>query len=161
MKASEFIAKARALIGTPYEKCDCIGVIRKSLSIECQGTNWLYRSVKNASKYRYLNERFISDYQNYLVPGMVVFKVNFDKVPSGYTDQPDAYHIGVFTGSTVIHSPGSGKTVCEIPFDKSSWQAAGKMKQVEYSEQWVDNGTEHELSDHDMIVAIYNAIVKD
>ena len=58
MTSYEFISNAEMLIGQPYTKVDCIGVIRKSLNIACQGTNWLWRSINNSSKYRYLTERY-------------------------------------------------------------------------------------------------------
>lgn len=165
MKSINFINNARALLGMPYSQVDCIGVIRKALEIECQGTNWLYRSIENATKYRYLNERFVSEYREYLVPGMVLFKVDFNKIPNGYIDKPDAYHIGVYTeNNTVIHSPGTGKVVCEIPFNWLNWQAAGKMKQVDYSDIVVGRAhskRDYELTDHEMIIAIYNKLIKD
>lgn len=165
MNQLDFINNARALIGKQYSEIDCISVVRKALKIECKGTNWLYRSIANAGKYRYLVERFVSKYREYLVPGMVLFKVDFARIPNGYNDKPDAYHIGVYTeNNTVIHSPGNGKVVCEIPFNWVEWQAAGKMKQVDYSDSVigrVSSKRDNELTDHEMIVAIYNAIIKD
>lgn len=163
MTVQSFITNARKLIGKSYEECDCIGVVRKSLSISCQGTNWLWRSINNSSKYRYLVERHQAGYNQFISPGCVVFKIS-SKVPAGYDDPPDCHHVGVYTGKTVIHSsPNIG--VREEKFNDGDWQGMGWMKQVDREEQ-PDNPsrdplTREELTDHEMITAIYNAIMKN
>lgn len=57
MKNQLFLDRVKSLIGTPYESCVCDAVIRNALNISFKGTNWLFRSINNYSKYRYLTER--------------------------------------------------------------------------------------------------------
>lgn len=130
MKASEFVARCRALIGQPYSKCDCIGVIRKSLSIRCQGTNWLWRSVSNAKKYRYLNEASSDKRTHIFMQGDLVFKIRKGP-PPGWDSGPDVYHVGVLARNekgilNVIHSsPKTG--VREELFRFDEWDGYGVL----------------------------------
>ncbi len=161
MTPEMFWSNAKKLIGTPYSQCDCIGVVRKSLGISCQGTNWLWRSITNSSKYRYLQYRSVD--MAGIEDGAVVFRVRWQSIPSGYGDTPDAHHVGVYYKGRVIQSnPKPG--VYEDDFHPDSWSAWGKMKQVEYvptvdppEESTAPDGPQL-LSDHEMIMAIYNAI---
>ena len=156
MLNTEFIEGVKALIGTPYSKCDCKDVIAKPLGIRFKGTNWLWRSINNSSKYRYLVERA----QTSLLPsdikrGDILFKIR-DGIPNGYSDSPDAYHVAVYIGDgKIVHSsPKTG--VREDDYVFGAWQGWGRMKQVEYT----DEGKKYDpdLSDHEMIKAIYNKI---
>ena len=84
MLNTDFVEGVKALIGTPYAKCDCKDVIAKPLGIRFAGTNWLWRSIKNSSKYRYLSERVkFSPLSGDLKTGDILFKIR-DKVPEGY-----------------------------------------------------------------------------
>lgn len=154
MLNTEFVAGVKALIGTPYSKCDCKDVIAKSLGIRFKGTNWLWRSIHNSSKYRYLVKRarpllLSSDIR----PGDILFKIR-DGIPEGYSYSPDAYHVAVYIGDgKIVHSsPSTG--VREDDYIYSAWQGWGRMKQIEYAEE----AAEMELSDHEMIKAIYHKI---
>ena len=156
MLNTEFIEGVKALIGTPYSKCDCKDVIAKPLCIRFAGTNWLWRSINNSSKYRYLVERA----QTSLLPsdikrGDILFKIR-DGIPNGYSDSPDAYHVAVYIGDgKIVHSsPKTG--VREDDYVFGAWQGWGRMKQVEYT----DEGKKYDpdLSDHEMIKAIYEKI---
>lgn len=131
MNAQEFISNCRKLIGTPYSECDCIGVIRKAAGISCAGTNWLWRSINNSAKYRYLTQR-CSPPAASLLDGELVFKIS-NGIPSGYEDEPNCYHVGVYVGGNrVLHSsPSTG--VREAEYNPSEWQGSGLLKQVEYS----------------------------
>ena len=152
----EFVKGVKALIGTPYAKCDCKDVIAKPLGIRFSGTNWLWRSINNSSKYRYLASRVRSPIPtDDLKPGDILFKIR-DKVPDGYDDKPDAYHVSVYIGDgKIVHSsPSTG--VREDDYVFGAWQGWGVMKQVEYRAKLPE--TEMELSDHEMIKAIYNKI---
>lgn len=154
MLNTEFVDGVKALIGTPYAKCDCKDVIAKPLGIRFAGTNWLWRSNRNSSKYRYLIERVkYSQLSDYLKPGDILFKIR-DGIPDGYNDSPDAYHVAVYIGDgKIIHSsPSTG--VREDDYIYGAWQGWGQMKQVEYSE----NAPETGMTDHEMIKAIYNKI---
>lgn len=159
MLNTEFVDRVKELVGTPYEFCDCKDVIAKSLGIRFSGTNWLWRSVKNSSKYRYLTERVQTPRQiGDLSPGDILFKIH-DGIPSGYNDQPDVYHVGVYIGGgCVIHSsPKTGVRVDEYIY--GAWHGWGRMKQVEYEEIPFSDLDQTELTDHEMITAIYNKLI--
>ena len=156
MLNTEFIDGVKALIGTPYAQCDCKDVIARPLGIRFAGTNWLWRSIKNSSKYRYLISRVQSPVPaDGLKPGDILFKIR-DKVPDGYDDQPDAYHVSVYIGNgRIVHSsPSTG--VREDDYIFGAWQGWGIMKQVEYQPKSPE--TVKEITDHEMIKAIYNKI---
>ena len=159
MLNTEFVEGVKALIGTPYAKCDCKDVIAKPLGIRFSGTNWLWRSINNSSKYKYLVERLqTSMFSEDMKPGDILFKIR-GGIPDSYNDSPDAYHVGVYMGAgKVVHSsPSTG--VRESDYICSAWQGWGRMKQVEYAEESTEEeSTEMELSDHEMIKAIYNKI---
>lgn len=130
----EFVQNARELIGLTYSICDCIGVVRNAANIRCSGTNWLWRSYKMSAKYRYLVERGKSDGIILPeIPGTLVFKISWDEIPKGYSDDPDCYHVGIIgdTGKTVIHSsPKTG--VREEELRPIEWDGWGYLKQVDY-----------------------------
>lgn len=131
-----FVARARSLLGRPYSEVDCIGVVRKALGISCQGTNWLWRSINNSSKYRYLTSRtpYPAPYPGRA--GLLVFKARWSTVPSGYDESPDIYHVGVLDGlGQVIHSsPSTG--VRSERYDPNQWDAWGEIgKFVDYDEE--------------------------
>lgn len=150
----QFCENALTLIGQPYSVIDCIGVVRRSAGIACQGTNWLWRSYKNKSKYKYLKEREEGKVtsESY-IDGLLVFKIKNDEVPNGYSDKPNCYHVGVLYDGNVIQSnPSTG--VYMSKFNPSDWQGYGKLKQVDY----IDKSEKTELTDHEMILAIYNKL---
>lgn len=157
MLNTEFVEGVMALIGTPYTKCDCKDVIAKPLGIRFAGTNWLWRSIKNSSKYRYLVSRVQSPIPtDDLKPGDILFKIR-DKVPDGYDDKPDAYHVSVYIGNgKIVHSsPSTG--VREDNYVYGAWQGWGRMKQVEYQEKPPETTTE--ITDHEMIKALYEKFI--
>ena len=161
MLNTEFVERVKALVGTPYANCDCKEVIAKALGIRFSGTNWLWRSVKNSSKYRYLKERIHSPVlSGDLVPGDILFKIR-DGVPSGYGDAPDAYHVAVYTGDgCIIHSsPKTGVRVDDYIY--GAWQGWGRMKQVEYQSLPRPTPPDEGLTDHEMIKEIYDKICKE
>lgn len=129
----EFVNNARELIGLSYSNCDCIGVVRNAANIRCSGTNWLWRSYTMSAKYKYLSERTIGHVHLPVFPGTLVFKIDFDDVPAGYSDKPDCYHVGIVgsNGKTVIHSsPKTGVREEELRPDE--WDGWGLLKQVDY-----------------------------
>lgn len=161
MTNTEFVENVKDLVGLPYSFCDCKDVICKALGIKMSGTNWLWRSIKNSSKYRYLSERAQSPIlAGDLVPGDILFKIR-DGVPSGYDDSPDAYHVSVYIGDgSIIHSsPKTGVRVDEYIY--GAWQGWGQMKQVEYESAPSIIQPDKGLSDHEMIKAIYEKICKE
>lgn len=161
MLNTDFVERVKELIGMPYEFCDCKDVIAKALGIRFSGTNWLWRSIKNSSKYRYLSERVQSPRMTGdLAPGDILFKIR-DGVPSGYDDSPDAYHVGVYIGDgCIIHSsPKTGVRVDK--YIHGTWQGWGRMKQVEYESAPSFIAPDEGLTDHEMIKAIYDKICKE
>ena len=169
MKSKDFIAGCLSLCGKPYEVCDCIGVVAKSLGIRCKGTNWLFRSINNSPKYRYLIERHACGDGATPPPGSVVFKANENKIPDGYNDKPDVHHCGVVdTDGYVIHS--SPKTGVRKDYSSrwDSWNYWGLMKQVDYDNTGsVDKETTKptdaisSMTDRELLEAIYNVFVHD
>lgn len=130
VKAKDAIGEARRLLGTPYSRMDCIGLIRAVIrncpggvkDYRCQGTNWLWRSIENASKYRHLvwRQEGIAGAK----PGMLAFKRKGD----------DVHHVGLVTGEgTVIHSSSAKGCVVETALD-DSWHLLGKHKYIEVDE---------------------------
>ena len=172
MLNTEFIDNAKKLIGISYNECDCAAVIRKALNINFSGTNWLFRSINNSSKYKYITELHKCGDGLNPPPGSVVFKVDENKIPDGYSDKPDAYHCGVvdFDGYIIHSSPKTGVRK-DMTIRWSNWDYWGLMKQVEYSDDSNGSGDSstsdsisdycESLTDREILEAIYRAVVKD
>ena len=159
MLNTDFVSRVLALCGLSYAECDCKDVICQALDIRMSGTNWLWRSINNSSKYRYLSARAWSPIlQGDLKPGDVLFKMRA-AIPDGYTDAPDAYHVGVYVGNgMVVHSsPNTGVRSAEYIY--GAWQGWGQLKQVEYQPEPATAPASDELTDHEMISAIYNFLI--
>lgn len=157
MLNTEFVEGVKALIGTPYAKCDCKDVIAKPLAIRFAGTNWLWRSINNSSKYRYLIERLQTNMLSEdMKAGDILFKIR-GGIPDGYNDSPDAYHVAVYIGDgKIVHSsPSTG--VREADYIYGAWQGWGQMKQVEYQAETPE--TETKITDHEMIKALYEKFI--
>jgi len=154
----QFCENALTLLGKPYSEIDCIGVVRRAAGIACQGTNWLWRSYKNSPKYRYLIDRREGEVSSQdEIDGLLVFKINKNAIPDGYEDKPNCYHVGIlFEGQVIQSNPSTG--VYMSPFIPSQWQGSGRLKQIDYT-----NKTENKtaLSDHEMLVKIYNKLFND
>lgn len=178
MNNKEFLKNVEKLIGEPYSKCDCAAVIRKSLNIAFSGTNWLFRSINNSPKYRYLTERHVCGDGTTPPPGAVVFKIDESKTPKGYDTGPDAYHCGVVDeDGYVIHSSHKTGVRKDMTSRWTDWDYWGLMNQVVYSDENVSDGSSdwrnsdvvidelHDycetLSDRELLEAIYKAVVKD
>lgn len=158
MNNVDFCRKCTTLVGKPYGEIDCIRVVSKPLGLKMSGTNWLWRSINNSVKYRYLKWRVAEPpEQRELEAGDVVFKIKWEQIPEGYDDCPNCHHVGVYLGDgTVCHS--SPKTGVRIePFNPSAWDGWGKMTAVEYVTTPREPTYEYEdLSDHDMLKALYD-----
>lgn len=169
MKNIDFLANVAGLIGNTYASCDCKDVIAKALGVRFAGTNWLFRSINNSSKYRYLVERHVCGDGTTPPPGAVTFMVNESVTPKGYDSGPDAYHCGVVdVDGYVIHS--SPKTGVRKDKNKRwiDWDYWGLMKQVEYGGNEASDVVTDEvndycetLTDRELLEAIYRAVVKD
>jgi len=165
MTPREFVDNAAALIGLSYAECDCIGVVRRAARIRCQGTNWLWRSVDYAGKYRYLLHRLDrAPAEQELRDGMLVFRIAWNQVPAGYDDKPNCYHVGIISGHDVIQS-GEKYGVTRKPYYVDEWQGCGWLRQVDYTTSGPAvpddsaGGTDDYPSDHDMLCAIYDYII--
>lgn len=178
MNNINFLNECKKLYGTPYNDCMCDAVIRRSLNINFKGTNWLFRSIKNSSKYRYLSERHVCGDGTTPPPGAVVFKIDETKTPKGYETGPDAYHCGVVdVDGYVIHSSPKTGVRKDMTSRWTDWDYWGLMKQVEYSDENVSVGSSdggnsdvatnevfdycETLTDRELLEAIYRAVVKD
>ena len=173
-----FLDNAIKLIGIEYNSCDCAAVIRKAANIDFKGTNWLFRSINNSSKYRYLTERHACGDGAMPPPGAVVFKIDETKTPKGYETGPDAYHCGVVDeDGYVIHSSPKTGVRKDITSRWTDWDYWGLIKQVEYNDENVSYGSSNggdststsdsiydyceTLTDREILEAIYRAVVKD
>lgn len=162
LTGTEFAENALNLLGEPYNNVDCIGVVRLAAHIKCSGTNWLWRSYKNSPKYKYLKERAdCAPELSQLQDGLLVFRIKWTQVPDGYTDRPNCHHVGVIYGQDVIQS-NSGRGVYRSAYKSSEWNGCGELKGIDYSCPFltkVQDITEPELSDHEMIKALYNYFI--
>lgn len=175
---TDFIKSVKELIGKTYAECDCAAVIRKSLNIAFSGTNWLFRSINNSSKYRYLKERHACGDGSTPPPGAVVFKTDETKTPKGYETGPDAYHCGVVDeDGYVVHSSPKTGVRKDMTSRWTDWDYWGLMKQVEYNDENVSVGSSNwgnhtvnnndisaqfeKMTDRQLLEAIYNAVVGD
>ena len=136
IETNEAIRTARGLIGTPYDKLDCINLIKKVIrtapggdkNYTTAGTNELWNSFDSVPKYRHLiwRQTGISGTK----PGMLAFM----GVGTG-----DVSHTGLVTErGTVIHSSKSRGCVVETELtEKRGWNGLGKHRMigVDYSER--------------------------
>ena len=129
VKTGEAIRTARALIGTPYDKLDCINLIKKVIrtasggnkNYTTAGTNALWDSYDKTGKYRDLiwRQAGISGAK----PGMLAFM----GVGTG-----DVNHTGLVTQrGTVIHSSKSRGCVVETELtEKRGWNGLGVHRDI-------------------------------
>ena len=166
MTGKEFAENALELLGQPYNNIDCIGVVRLAANIKCQGTNWLWRSFNYSKKYRYLVKRSdVSPAMEQLQDGLLVFRINWNQVPSGYNDRPNCHHVGVIYEHDVIQS-NSGKGVYRSAYNPSQWNGCGLLKDIDYKYPFLEKHDEPDpdlnienrepLTDHEMLLRIYN-----
>lgn len=139
----KFVEECKKLIGIPYTEVDCIAVVRLALNIRCEGTNWLWNSIDNTSKYRYITERAeLSDIE-YLQDGELLFKKTGD----------DVHHVGIVcnNGTSILHSsPGVGVRIQTL--ERSSWQLWARIgKFVQY------NG--NQIKEDDEVPALKSEII--
>ena len=130
IETSEAIRTARGLIGTPYDKLDCINLIKKVIrtapggdkNYTTAGTNALWDSYDKTGKYRDLiwRQAGISGAK----PGMLAFM----GVGTG-----DVSHTGLVTErGTVIHSSKSRGDVVETALtEKAGWNGLGEHRMIE------------------------------
>ena len=127
IKATDAIAAARALIGTPYSELDCIGLIVRVIrtspggdpTYRCQGTNWLWRSIDNSARYRDLTWRQEG------IQGARAGELAFKRHGG------DVHHVGIVTErGTVIHSSSVYGKVVETPLDES-WHLLAVHRYIE------------------------------
>lgn len=127
IKASDAIAAARALIGTPYSELDCINLIKRVIRTApggvpwytTAGTNALWASYSASAKYRDLiwRQEGIAGAR----AGMLALKKHGGDVP----------HVGLVTGEgTVIHSSSVRGQVVETALDES-WHLLAQHRYIE------------------------------
>ncbi|MBQ8617463.1 MAG: hypothetical protein IJ418_08090 [Clostridia bacterium] len=155
IKAKDAIATARSYIGTPYSEMDCIALIRavikRSLGgvadYRCEGTNWLWASINNSSKYRHLIWR--QESIEGARAGMLAFKRSGD----------DIHHVGLVTEKgTVIHSSSVFGYVAETELD-GSWDLLGKHKHIAVLEEEIVRNKDTDIVPNDTEVVPNNTTV--
>ena len=122
IKTKDAIAAARALIGTPYARLDCINLLKKIIrtapggvrKYTTAGTNSLWKSYGMSKKYRDLTWRQeglaaaaeTSSVSPAARAGMLAFK----------RKGSDVHHVGLVTEcGTVIHASSAHGAVVETP----------------------------------------------
>lgn len=127
IKATDAIAAARALIGTPYSELDCINLIKRVIRTApggvpwytTAGTNALWVSANASAKYRDLTWR--QEGITGARAGMLAFKKHGG----------DVHHVGLVTGEgTVIHSSSAAGRVVETALDES-WHLLAQHRYIE------------------------------
>lgn len=127
IKASDAIAAARALLGTPYSGMDCIGLIKRVIrtapggepGYTTAGTNALWASYIASDKYRDIiwRQEGITGAR----AGMLALKKHGG----------DVHHVGLVTGEgTVIHSSSAAGRVVETALDES-WHLLAQHRYIE------------------------------
>ena len=146
VKYSNAVRTARTLIGQPYSEIDCIRlivmIIRRTPGgdpeYRCEGTNWLWRSIDNAKKYRHLTWK--QDGIEGAKAGMLVFK----------RDGDDIHHVGFVTAEgTVIHSSSVQGRVVETLLD-NSWHLLATHRDLMTDEEMIPIDTEDATNDADI-----------
>ena len=152
IKASNAIRTARLMLNTPYSDVDCIRLIVLTIrrtpggdpDYRCEGTNWLWQSIDNSSKYRHLTWR--QEGIEGAQAGMLAFK----------RDGSDVHHVGLVTEKgTVIHSSSVQGRVVETPLD-SSWHLLAKHRMIETAE-----AAEPEEEQDNVPAPAFTSIVRD
>lgn len=127
IKTQDAIRLARSMIGTPYSRVDCIGLIKWIIrqapggvtSYTTAGTNTLWKSYDMSAKYRDLTWR--QEGIQGALAGMLAFK------RSG----KDVHHVGLVTGDgTVVHSSSAKGEVVETALD-GSWALLAIHRYIE------------------------------
>ena len=127
IKATDAIAAARALIGTPYSELDCINLIKRVIRTApggvpwytTAGTNALWASYISSDKYRDIiwRQEGIAGAR----AGMLALKKHGG----------DVHHVGLVTGDgTVIHSSSAAGRVVETELDVS-WHLLAQHRYIE------------------------------
>ena len=130
IKTQDAIRLARSMIGMPYSRVDCIGLIKWIIrqapgcvpGYTTAGTNSLWKSYDMSAKYRDLTWR--QEGIDGARAGMLAFKRSGNNV----------HHVGLVTGDgTVIHSSSAAGKVVETKLD-ASWQLLAVHRYIEVQE---------------------------
>lgn len=142
-------AASGGYIGTPYSALDCQAFVEKVLK-DCgitrnwRGSNDMWRNaVHDHTKLDQVDPP----------PGAWLFTIKHDgkEDKSRYKDGINAAHVGIYLGDgKVIHSTRGGVQWDDIT--SSRWTHFALANDVDYNGDYV--------SDHDMLAAIYNKVVK-
>ena len=147
IKATDAIAAARALIGTPYSEIDCINLIKRVIRTApggvpwytTAGTNALWASYISSDKYRDIiwRQEGIAGAR----AGMLAFKKHGG----------DVHHVGLVTErGTVIHSSSAAGRVVETALDES-WHLLAQHRYIEVAASAAET--------EDAMSVLYQAVV--
>lgn len=127
IQTKDAIARARALLGTPYAQMDCINLIKKVIR-DCPGgeadyttagTNALWESYGASAKYRDLVWR--QEGTAGARAGMLAFKRSGE----------DVHHVGLVTGAgTVVHASSARGETVETALD-GTWDLLAAHRYIE------------------------------
>lgn len=146
IKARDAIAAARARLGTPYSKLDCIGLIKRVIrtapggvpGYTTAGTNTLWRSYEASAKYKDLTWR--QETSSALRAPSPEGKADLVVARAGMLafkrKGTDVHHVGLVTGEgTVIHSSSAKGCVVETALSaKEGWNLLGIHRYIEAQE---------------------------
>lgn len=144
--------------GIAYSVLDCQAFVEKVLS-DCgvnrnwKGSNHMWR---NALSWKGTIDEARKKFGD-IPKGIWLFTVANDggEKERGYHDnEGNAKHVGIYTGlgKGAMHSSTGGVQECSFPATR--WTHCGLAIDVDYN-----TSNEQVMSDHDMIVAIYNKVV--
>ena len=136
IQTRDAIARARALLGTPYAQLDCINLIKKVIR-DCPGgeadyttagTNALWDSYGASAKYRDLTWR--QEGTAGARAGMLAFKRSGE----------DVHHVGLVTQArTVVHASSAAGETVETALD-GTWDLLAAHRYIEVAEEQNEGG---------------------
>ena len=147
IKTQDAIRLARSMIGMPYSRVDCIGLIKWIIrqapggvtSYTTAGTNTLWKSYDMSAKYRDLTWR--QEGIQGARAGMLALKKHGG----------DVHHVSLVTGEgTVIHSSSAAGRVVETALDES-WHLLAQHRYIEVAASAAET--------EDAMSVLYQAVV--
>lgn len=135
-------------IGTPYEKLDCQAFVEQVLSDCGVSRNW--RGSNDMWRNAVHDQTTLDGKQPPIGAWLFTIKYDGKEDTRRYKDGINAAHVGIYLGGDrVIHSTTGGVQWDVI--SSSRWTHFALANDIDYNT---------DVSDHEMLVAIYNKVVK-